>query len=187
MNVENTSNVGIFINLMEVFLLMAEKKRHVVNVYSQEISLFSSESEEYMNKLAKFVDSRMNDFAEGVSRISFGNLSILTSLSIADDYFKIKETLDNFESDKENVEDELSAALSKVMALEAISREKELRIEELEEKIEKLSTSLNSNESSREELNKKLNVLSYELKKPLEKRNYNSVLQDAYNLVNSKE
>ncbi len=166
---------------------MAEKKRHILNIYSRDISIFSKEDEEYMLKLSNFVDARMKEFAEGVSRISFGDLSILTSLSLADDYFKVKEVLDKFESQKVNTEDELSAALSKVMALEAESREKELIIEELQTKIQELSSSLNSKFSSKEELNKKLSVLSYELNKPLEKRDYKTTLKEAYEIVNKDE
>ncbi len=167
---------------------MNQKRRHVLNVYSQEISLFSSDSEEYMLDLANFVDERMHAFADGVSRISFGDLSILTSLSIADDYFKHKEEMYKSNDEKEKLENDLSLALSRIMSLEADARERESKIEELEEKIQNLGSSLDTKIDSKESLIKKLNVLSYELQKPLEERQYEETLKDAYELLeNSKD
>ncbi len=162
---------------------MSQKKRHVLNVYSQEISLFSSDSEEYMSNLAQFVDERMRTYAEGVSRISFGDLCILTSLSIADEFFKSKESVSTLESDRTKLEDDLSDALSTIMALEATARERDLKIEQLEEKLQNLDSSLSTKTEDKEALIKKLNVLSYELQKPLDERQYKEDLKEAYNLV----
>ncbi len=168
---------------MEEKLFMGQKKRHVLNVYSQEISLFSSDSEEYMRNLANFVDERMRTYADGVSRISFGDLCILTSLSIADEFFKSKDSVSNLDADKTKLESDLSDALSTIMALEATARERDLKIEKLEEKLQNLDSSLSTKTEDKEALIKKLNVLSYELQKPLEERTYKENLKDAYSLI----
>ncbi len=166
---------------------MSQKKRHVLNVYSQEISLLSSDSEEYMSNLANFVDERMRNYAEGVSRISFGDLCILTSLSIADEFFKSKESVVNLEADKVKLESDLSDALSTIMSLEAKARERDVKIEELEEKLQNMDSSLSTKTEDKEALVKKLNVLSYELQKPLEARNYQDDLKAVYSLAGIKK
>lgn len=162
---------------------MEQKRRHVLNVYSQQISLFSEDAEEYMQGLASFVDGRMHDFAKGVSRISFGDLCILTALSIADDFFKMKQEFSKFHEDKARLEEELAEALSKVMGLEASVREREFKIDKMNETLENLDNSLHLNNESKEIFIKKLNVLSYELRKPLEERSFEAELKDAYRIL----
>ncbi|MDO4773143.1 MAG: cell division protein ZapA [Bacillota bacterium] len=162
---------------------MSQKKRHVLTVYSQEISLFSEDTEDYMRDLAAFVDARMHGFAGGVSRISFGDLCILTSLSIADDFFKTERKIAELEKERAKLEDDLSEALSKIMLLEASARERESKLEQLQEKMERMGSSMHTGAEAREELIKKLNVLSYELRKAPENRTFEQTLKESYELV----
>ncbi len=165
---------------------MKEKQRHILTVYSQDISLFSSESEEYMKSLAAFVDGRMRSFARGISRISFGDLCILTALSITDDFFKDKDKVKLTEAYKTRLEEDLSAAFSKIMTLEATLRERESKIEKLEEKLQELDSSVSTKIEDKEALIKKLNVLSYELRKPFEERNVEKDLEEAYAILDEE-
>ncbi len=168
-------------------MFMKEKTRHVLKVYSQDISLFSSDSEEYMKNLASFVDKRMRNFSRGISRISFGDLCILTALSIADDLHKGKWKAEGLKADKQRLEKDLSEAFTRIMTLEAGIREKDSRIETLEEKVRELDLSLSTKIENKEAMTKKLNVLSYELRKPLTERNVEKDLEEAYALLEEKD
>lgn len=170
---------------MEVGRAMAEKKRHVVRVFSQELRLLSEESDEYIGELASFVDSIMNKLYAG-RKMSFGELGIVTSISIADKLFKLKKGARTSNGEMHNLEDELANAISKSMRMEAEKHEKIKECESLKSEIKSLKTKLESRLSSDEELREKLNVLSYELRKPLKERRYESELKVASSLLSGK-
>ncbi len=161
---------------------MSKKKRHVLKIYSQEISLFSSESEDYMKEIALHVDTKMRDFANDISKISFTHLSLLTSLSLADEYFKLKESMFDLEYRNQELEAEHERITNELRTLEISKRERELKVQELEKKLKNMDFT-DSKAYSKENLRKKLNTLSYELKKPLEERNYDKTLKESYDII----
>ncbi len=164
---------------------MSDRNSHVVRVYSQDVPVKSSESKEYINKLAEYVDARMNAFSSG-SRISFGSLSILTSISIADELFKLKDNMGVQITEEDKIKDELSAALSRAMMLEVELHEKSEKLTSAELRISELESELEEKNKVEEQMREKFNVLSYELRKPLEDRYVDNTIEEVNELLPKK-
>lgn len=170
---------------MEAVFIMEEKKRHIVKVYSQDIPIKSAETEEYINSLADFVDKRMKTLSSG-AKISFSVLSILCSISIADEFFKMKKNVKNHFEEENEVRQELSDALVKIMMLEGELHEKTSDFENYKEKALELEEKLKQNEKIINEMREKFNVLSYELKKKPEERDIDKVLEETGEILPKK-
>ena len=60
-------------------------------------TLSGYESEEYLQKVASYINNKINEFkeAEGYSRLTADMQKVLLELNIADDYFKAKKQADS--------------------------------------------------------------------------------------------
>ncbi len=62
-----------------------------VKIMGQRYKVKSEESEEYISKLADFVNQQLNELQQGSSAINQHNLAILAALNLADGLFKCRE------------------------------------------------------------------------------------------------
>jgi cell division protein ZapA len=69
---------------------MLEKTRTVVNICGREYAMAGVESEEYIHRVAIYVDKKMNEFKNHYVNLSPTDLAVLTALNIADEYLKLK-------------------------------------------------------------------------------------------------
>lgn len=72
---------------------MAEKNKIEVFIGGKVYKIAGEESEEYMQKVARYIDKKMQEIS-GTQRstvLSTSMISILTAINVADDYFKLKE------------------------------------------------------------------------------------------------
>ena len=75
--------------------LESRSKRYVdVKIMGQKFTMASDEPEEYLYKIAGFVNKKIEEIQSKTSTIGVSNLSILAALNIADDYFHSKDELD---------------------------------------------------------------------------------------------
>ncbi len=88
---------------------MSKKTSATVLIGGKIYSLAGFESEEYLQKVASYINSKINELNESESnrRMSAEMKSILIELNVADDYFKTKRTADNLEVDIQEKEKEL--------------------------------------------------------------------------------
>ncbi|MDE6313553.1 MAG: cell division protein ZapA [Lachnospiraceae bacterium] len=130
---------------------MAEKVSAQVLIGGRIFTLSGYESEEYLQKVASYVNGKINEMkeAEGFSKQSYDIQATLTELNIADDYFKAKKQLDILEmeietKDKEiyDLKHELISAQIKSESSDKAIDEKVNEIEELQKKILQLETEL---------------------------------------------
>lgn len=66
------------------------KNTTVVHIASQEFRLSGNESEEYMQKLAIFVDKRIADVNKVYPELSTTRAAIMAAMNIADDMMKLR-------------------------------------------------------------------------------------------------
>lgn len=130
---------------------MAEKISAQVLIGGKIFTLSGYESEEYLQKVASYVNGKLNEMkeSEGFAKQPYDIQATLTELNIADDYFKAKKQLDILEmeietKDKEiyDLKHELISAQIKGESSDKSMEEKQGEIEELQKKIIKLETEL---------------------------------------------
>ena len=88
---------------------MSSKNRADVLIDGKIYTLSGYESEEYLQKVATYINSKLVEFKklEGYSRQSRENKSILLELNIADDYFKAKKQAEMLEEELAEKDKEL--------------------------------------------------------------------------------
>lgn len=67
---------------------MSEKVRTVVHIGGQEYRLSGYESEEYMHRVAIYVDRKMNEIAKQFPELSTAMIAVLAALNIADELIR---------------------------------------------------------------------------------------------------
>ena len=88
---------------------MSSKNRTEVLIDGKIYTLSGYESEEYLQKVATYINSKLGEFKkiDGYSRQSRENKSMLLELNIADDYFKAKKQVEMVEEELEEKDREL--------------------------------------------------------------------------------
>ncbi len=69
---------------------MLEKTRTVVSIGGKEYAMAGEESEEYIHRVAMFVDKKINELKANYINLSTNELAILTAVNIADELIKMK-------------------------------------------------------------------------------------------------
>lgn len=130
---------------------MAEKTNVQVLIGGKIFTLSGYESEEYLQKVAGYINSKLNEMkeTENFSKQPYDIQATLTELNIADDYFKAKKQLDILETeietkDKEiyDLKHELISAQIKVESDEKTITELREELSSIQQKVIKLETEL---------------------------------------------
>lgn len=81
------------------------KKSVTVSIAGGEYRLIGAENEEYTRKVAAHVDTKINEVL-GAANVSMIEATVLASVNIADEYYKVLETADNLRTQlKDYLED----------------------------------------------------------------------------------
>lgn len=121
---------------------MSVKNKVVVKIAGKDYTLVGDESDEYMQKIALFVDKKMTEIMKNNNKLSTMMAAILTALNIADEYYKREEreiklknelnkAIDELEKYK-SMNDELKSENTKLkkenseLQIELVKREAEL-------------------------------------------------------------
>ena len=88
---------------------MASKTDTEVIIGGKVFTLCGYESEEYLQKVASYINGKMNEYnkVDSYSRQSLDMQNVLMQLNIADDYFKAKKQLSAMEEEMETKEKEI--------------------------------------------------------------------------------
>lgn len=88
---------------------MAVKTDAEVIIGGKVYTLCGYESEEYLQKVASYINSKLNEYnnMDGFRRAPIDMQNVLIQINIADDYFKIKKQIASMEEDMEAKEKEL--------------------------------------------------------------------------------
>ena len=121
---------------------MAVKNTTQVLIGGKIITLSGYESEEYLQKVASYMNNKMTELGQlpGYSRQSVETKHTLLSLNVADDYFKAKRQAEIFEEDLEH--DLITSQVQLENARKDVALKNEQmdklqnRIEELEKELE---------------------------------------------------
>ena len=76
-----------------------EKTRTRVKIGGKEYVMAGFESEEYIHRVAIYVDRKMTELKEQYVNLNPGTLSVLTSINVADDLLKLQDQFDALSRD----------------------------------------------------------------------------------------
>lgn len=112
---------------------MSAKKSAEVIIGGKVYTLSGYEEEEYLQKVATYINNKINEFnaLDEFRRFSADTKSTLIELNIADDFFKAKDQIEKFETDMEQKDKEVYELKHDLIS-------NQIKVENLEESIKKL-------------------------------------------------
>ena len=137
----------------------------IINVKIYTISGY--ESEEYLQKVASYINNKINEFnrIDAYKKLGLDMQRTLLELNVADDYFKAKKQADSLEADLASkdkqlydIKHELIAAQIKIEALEKEKETMQKTISANQLDMVKLETELNDAKSKRKKTTSSLSV-----------------------------
>ena len=135
---------------------MSSKNRTEVLIDGKIYTLSGYESEEYLQKVATYINSKLVEFKkiEGYNRQSRENKSILLELNIADDYFKAKKQVEMVEEELEEKDRELYDLKHELIRVQIQMEAAEKSMTDLKKESEELQKKMIRLETELEEKNK---------------------------------
>lgn len=120
---------------------MSTKTDAEVIIGGKVYTLSGYESEEYLQKVASYINNKVNEYSkvDSFRRQPLDTQSVLLQLNIADDYFKAKKQISILEEELQAKEKELYDLKHELIS-------EQIKLENLEKETKKLKTTLNENE-----------------------------------------
>ena len=85
-----------------------QKIRTTVRIAGKEYTIASTDSEEYVGRVAAWVDRRMNELA-AATRLPATQLAVLTAVNAADDMMKSRDEIRRLEAELEDLRAKMAA------------------------------------------------------------------------------
>ncbi|MCM1192728.1 MAG: cell division protein ZapA [Butyrivibrio sp.] len=132
---------------------MSSKTDTEVIIGGKVLTLSGYESEEYLQKVASYINNKLNEYnkVDSFRRQPMDKQSVLLQLNIADDYFKAKKQISILEEELQAKEKELYDLKHELISAQ-------IKLESSEEQVKTLQQDMNENA-------KKIVQLEAELKK----------------------
>lgn len=67
------------------------KRTMEISIMGQKFMIKSESDDDYVNRVAKFVDDRINEVMQNTKSVASINVAILAAMNIADEYFRFKQ------------------------------------------------------------------------------------------------
>ena len=84
-----------------------DKTRTIVNICGKEYTMAGFESEEYIHRVAIYVDRKMAELKGQYVNLNTNTLSVLTALNVADDLLKLQDQFDALIKEHEALGEEI--------------------------------------------------------------------------------
>lgn len=84
-----------------------EKTRTIVNICGKEYVMAGFESEEYIHRVAIYVDRKMSELKGEYVNLNENKLSVLTAINVADDLLKLQDQFDAFSKEYEELSEQV--------------------------------------------------------------------------------
>jgi len=84
-----------------------EKTRTMVKICGKEYVMAGFESEEYIHRVAIYVDRKMSELKNQYVNLNPNTLSVLTAINVTDDLLKLQEQFDALSKDYAEMSEEL--------------------------------------------------------------------------------
>ncbi|MDD5017752.1 MAG: cell division protein ZapA [Eubacteriales bacterium] len=84
-----------------------EKTRTMVKICGKEYMMAGYESEEYIHRVAIYVDRKMTDLKSKYVNLNPNTLSVLTAINVADDLLKLQDQFDALSEEYQGLAEEV--------------------------------------------------------------------------------
>ncbi|MDF2523855.1 MAG: hypothetical protein K0R31_1496 [Clostridiales bacterium] len=91
---------------------MAEKNRVDVRIGGNDYTLIGAESEEFIHKVAHYIDKKMNEIIRGSTKLSTSMAAVLTAVNVADEFIKSRERENIQGQELKHLRNELESLMS---------------------------------------------------------------------------
>ncbi|MGN0135847.1 cell division protein ZapA [Anaerotignum sp.] len=120
------------------------KNRVKISIDGKSFTLVGDESEEHMRKVASYIDEKMTEMREKAVAVSMDSslAYVLTSINVADDYFKQKAYVAELEGKLSGLTAEVQELSEKLEEAEKVRGEAEKAREEAENKLDEYTLAL---------------------------------------------
>lgn len=92
---------------MKELIFVANKNKVEVRIAGKDYTLVGSESEEYIQKVALYMDKKISEIMRINSKLSTSMASVLSAINVADDYFKAYENVLSLSKELKDAKDEI--------------------------------------------------------------------------------
>ena len=89
---------------------MCKKNKVIVRIGGREYAVRGTESEEYIHKVAIYVDKKMQEFSSKQPPLSISMLAILTAINLADEVIKQKDEIKRLQKELDQLKNTPKAA-----------------------------------------------------------------------------
>lgn len=122
---------------------MSAKNETVVIIGGKTYTLSGYESEEYLQKVAAYINGKISDFKKSdvYRRQTLDMQAVMIELNVADDYFKAKKTADSLEADIDEKDKEIYNLKHELISAQ-------LKLDEATQEIEQLKAEIAENQKS---------------------------------------
>lgn len=122
---------------------MSAKNETEVTIGGRTYTLSGYESEEYLQKVAAYINGKLSDFKKSDSyrRHTIDMQAVIIELNIADDYFKAKKTADGLEADMEAKDKEIYDLKHELISAQ-------IKLDSLTQEIESLKSEIGENQKT---------------------------------------
>jgi cell division protein ZapA len=103
-------------------ILLPDKNRTIVRIAGREYSLISNDSDEYMQKVALFVNKRMAETYKYNNKLSTMMIAVLASLNIADELLKKEDHINDLNNQLKASIDELNRLKSENEEIKRVNK-----------------------------------------------------------------
>ena len=133
---------------------MAEKTSTEVIIGGKVYTLSGYEGEEYLQRVATYINNKINEFnnVEGYRRFPVDMKATLLQLNIADDYFKARSMVEKLEGEIEQKDKELYDLKHDLISNQIKSEGDEKSLRALEEENHRLTEDMRRLEAEKKEL-----------------------------------
>lgn len=143
---------------------MASKNRVQIRINGKDYTVVGEESPEYIQKVALYIDRKMNEVMKTNDRLSTSMAAVLTAINVADDYFKNIDTTDCLRTQVQQYIEELNKCAIELKRYEKENRELNEEIQQLKIELAKKETQLNIDRSLKGNRAKMENINKYRIK-----------------------
>ncbi|MBD5158575.1 MAG: cell division protein ZapA [Butyrivibrio sp.] len=122
---------------------MSAKNETEVTIGQRTYTLSGYESEEYLQKVAAYINGKMSDFRKSDSyrRQTLDMQAVMIELNIADDYFKAKKTADELEADMDAKDKEIYDLKHELISAQ-------IKLDSAKQEIDKLKSEIGENQKT---------------------------------------
>ncbi len=122
---------------------LSAKNETEVTIGGRTYTLSGYESEEYLQKVAAYINGKLSDFKKSDSyrRHTIDMQAVIIELNIADDYFKAKKTADGLEADMEAKDKEIYDLKHELISAQ-------IKLDSLTQEIESLKSEIGENQKT---------------------------------------